>query len=164
MNKPKLNEPDVEATITTFNSTTGENITINKTIPSQQFKDIFVTGMSVEDQQTIVDFKQNHVELNIRENGLIKIEPGVITYNGKIYVAIDSPTFEEEIIQEANKLGYEYLKNDFYIDLTRGYKRITIDIEELDYSCFDIELEVDLSINCEEHLLLTKILTFLGGL
>ena len=76
---------------------------------------------------------------------------------------MNKPT-EEEIIQEANKLGYEYLKNDFYIDLTRGYKRITIDIEELDYSCFDTELNVDLSINCEEHLLITKILTYLGGL
>lgn len=71
---------------------------------------------------------------------------------------------EQKIIQEANELGYEYLKNDFYIDLTRGTKRITIDIQELDYSCFDTELNVDLSINCEEHLLLTKILTYLGGL
>ena len=127
-------------------------------------EDIVVMDMRVEDQQTIIDFKRNHVELDLREHGCIKNEPDVITYNGKIYVAIDSPTFEEEIIQEAKKLGYEYLKNDFYIDLTRGTKRITIDIQELDYSCFDTELNVDLSINCEEHLLLTKILTYLGGL
>lgn len=46
MNKPKLNEPDVESTLTTFNSDTGESITINKTIPSQQFKDMFVTGIA----------------------------------------------------------------------------------------------------------------------
>ena len=33
MNKPKLNQPD------------GESITINKTIPSKQFEDIFVTSI-----------------------------------------------------------------------------------------------------------------------
>lgn len=33
MNKPKLNQPD-----------NGESITINKTIPSKQFEDIFVIG------------------------------------------------------------------------------------------------------------------------
>lgn len=71
---------------------------------------------------------------------------------------------KEEIIQDAKDLGYEYLENDYYIDLTQGTKRITIDKEELDYSCFDTELEVDLSINCEEHLLITKILVLLGGI
>lgn len=45
MNKPKLNEPNVKTTLTTFNSETGESITINKIIPSQQFKDVVVTGM-----------------------------------------------------------------------------------------------------------------------
>lgn len=116
MNKPKLNEPDVEISLTTPQ---GESISINKTIPNKQFE----------------DYIENYIK-----------------------------PIEEEIIQEANKLGYEYLKDDFYIDLTRGTKRITIDIQELDYSCFDTELNVDLSINCEEHLLITKILTYLGGL
>lgn len=46
--KPKLNQPDVKTT-TTF---TGESITINMTIPTKQFKDIFVTGTSVIDQQS----------------------------------------------------------------------------------------------------------------
>lgn len=44
ISKPKLNQPDVEITTTTI----GESITINKTIPSKQFKDIFVTGTSIE--------------------------------------------------------------------------------------------------------------------
>lgn len=48
MNKPKLNEPDVESTLTTFNSDTGESITIKQTIPSKRFK--FVTGMIVIEQ------------------------------------------------------------------------------------------------------------------
>lgn len=42
--KNKLNQPDVEPTLTTF----GESITINTTIPTKQFKDIFVTGTSTD--------------------------------------------------------------------------------------------------------------------
>ena len=43
MSKPKLNEPDVEITTTTI----GESITINHTIPSKQFEDIFVTSTTI---------------------------------------------------------------------------------------------------------------------
>lgn len=71
---------------------------------------------------------------------------------------------KEEVIKNANELGYEYLENDCYIDLIKGTKRIIIDKEELDYSCVDTKLNVDLSINCEEHLLITKILVLLGGI
>lgn len=55
MSKPKLNQPDVEITTTTFNSETGESITINKTIPSIQFEEIFVTGMSIKENYSIED-------------------------------------------------------------------------------------------------------------
>lgn len=44
--KNKLNKPDVESTLTTF----GESITINKTTPNQPFKDIFITGTTVEER------------------------------------------------------------------------------------------------------------------
>lgn len=55
MIKPKLNQPDVEITTTTF----GESITINQTIPSKQFNDIFVTGTIVEEYiPTLKDVKK----------------------------------------------------------------------------------------------------------
>ena len=90
MNKPKLNQPDVNQ---------------NTTIP-------------VIDQQEIVDFKQNNVELNLNKYGLIKIEPGVITYNGKIYVAIDSldPTIEE-VKKEWEDDDYIWEEDEFDIKL-----------------------------------------------
>ena len=53
-NKPKLNQPDVETTFTT----TGESLTINMTIPMKQFKDIFVTGTSVINQQPSLTFSE----------------------------------------------------------------------------------------------------------
>lgn len=60
MNKPKLNQPDVEITTTT----TGESITINKTIPSKQFKDIFVTDTPIERYNpTLEEVKQEWEEL-----------------------------------------------------------------------------------------------------
>ena len=82
MNKPKLNQPDVEATTTN----------------------------PIIDQQAIVDFKRNNVELNFREYGLIKIEPDVITYNGNIYTAIDSlnPTLEQ-VQKEWENEGFEII-------------------------------------------------------
>lgn len=55
--KNKLNEPDVEPTLTTF----GESITINKTIPSKQFKDMFVTGIA----PSVI--KQNYTEEEIKK-------------------------------------------------------------------------------------------------
>lgn len=58
MNKPKLNEPDVEIS----------------------------TTISPIEQQAIVDFKRNNTELYLYKYGEIKIEPNVITYNGKKYV------------------------------------------------------------------------------
>lgn len=82
MNKPKLNQPDVEATTTN----------------------------PIIDQQAIVDFKRNNVELNFREYGHIKIEPDVITYNGNIYTAIDSlnPTLEQ-VQKEWENEGFEII-------------------------------------------------------
>lgn len=83
INKPKLNQPDVEPT----------------------------TTIPLVDQQEIVDFNRNHAELNLYKYGEIKIEPNVITYNGKIYVAIDSlnPTFEE-CIKEWEKIDFDVIK------------------------------------------------------
>lgn len=79
----KLNQPDVETTTTN----------------------------SLIDQQAIVDFKRNNTELYPYKYGEIKIEPNVITYNGKIYVAIDSfnPTFEE-VKKEWEELEYECIE------------------------------------------------------
>ena len=162
MNKPKLNEPDVEVTTTTFNSTTGESITINETIPSQQFKDIFVTGMKVEDQQSIVDFKQNHGELNLREYGHIKFEPDVITYNGKIYVAIDSlnPTFEE-VKKEWKEKGWKIDEDEYFKTITfiKGDRGIEFNIEEKYYFTFQPTPEHNsFNIDIEFHALICKTL------
>ena len=60
MSKPKLNDPDVEITTTTI----GESITINKTIPSKQFKDIFVTDTAVREiYPTLEQVKKEWEEL-----------------------------------------------------------------------------------------------------
>lgn len=90
------------------------------------------------DQQEIVDFKRNHTELDLYKYGHIKIEPNVITYNDKVYVAIDSsnPTIEE-IKQEWEEAGFEIracTKKRFEI-----YKHW---IEEVNGYEFDTEAEI----------------------
>lgn len=61
------------------------------------------------DQQEIVDFNRNHAELNIYKYGEIKMEQNVITYNGKIYVAIDSLNSNlKEVQKKWEDAGYEF--------------------------------------------------------
>ena len=87
-NKPKLNQPDVEIT-TTFNDINlPESLNVNINIPSDMLKD-FIS------QQSIVDFKRDHVELNLREYGKMKIERDVIIYNNKVFMYAQKLTLDE---------------------------------------------------------------------
>lgn len=101
-NKPKLNQPDAKIT-TTLND-------VNITIPSSMTKDFII-------QQSIVDFKQHHVELNHKVYGDIKIEPDVITYNGRVYAAIKQqtiPTFDD-CVKEWLAKGWGVINKEGFI-------------------------------------------------
>lgn len=54
MNKPKLNQPD------------GESITINKTIPSKQFEDIFVTSIINKYQEALNRIDAHRVNKSLK--------------------------------------------------------------------------------------------------
>ena len=65
MNKPKLNQPDVETTITT--AILGDSLNLNVTIPTKQFKDVFVTGMGVEEYKpTLEEVKKEWEDLGYK--------------------------------------------------------------------------------------------------
>lgn len=77
MNKQKLNQPDVETTITTFsNDEIFESLNINITKPTKQFRDIFVSGLTVEkpqqtEQQILKKFEELGYELKVSNNGYL---------------------------------------------------------------------------------------------
>lgn len=97
-NKPKLNQPDIEI-ITTFSDIDiPESLNVNITIPSDMLKDFI-------NQQSVVDFKRDHVELNLREYGNMKIERDVIIYNDKVFMYTQNLTFSE-CIKEWEERGY----------------------------------------------------------
>ncbi len=70
----------------------------------------------------------------------------------------------EEIINDAKKLNYTFIENECYIELTLKNKLILIDKEELDYGCYNKENFISISININDHVLITKILVLLGGI
>lgn len=114
MNKPKLNDPDVETTTT---------------------KPIIETQCTSCSKYPLKNYKINFKEQE-----------------------------EQKIIQEAKRLGYEYKNTIDYIKLTKGFRTILIDKEDIDYTAYDNEYNDNIYINVQEHLLITKILTYLGGL
>lgn len=136
MNKLKLNDPDVEQ---------------STTIP-------------LIDQQEIIDFKRNHVKLDPHKYGEIKIEPDTITYNGKVYVTIDSSAIEE-VKQEWIDDGYTWEENKDFITIYREdplddnvVKEILINKSRRTYECYNAS-DYDsqsLSLTLEEHARLTK--------
>lgn len=75
---------------------------------------------------------------------------------------------EIEIIQEANKLGYAYESDHIYITLIKEDVYIRINKIDKAYISYYYDQYIDhriyRCINWEEHKLLTKILTYLGGL
>ena len=127
----KLNQPDVETTTTN----------------------------SLIDQQAIVDFKRNNTELYPYKYGEIKIEPNVITYNGKIYIAIDSlnPTFEE-VKKEWEEKGFEVENNDKSISFrnTKLNTDIYIDKVSKDIQICVCHYNYAQTISFDLHNLLTK--------
>lgn len=80
---------------------------------------------------------------------------------------MSKPT-ETEIIQEANKLGYAYESDCIFITLISKDKYIKIVKTNKTYISYFYDQYTDYIIykyiNCEEHKLITKILTYLGGL
>ena len=143
--KPKLNQPDVEIT-TTFNDINiPESLNVNITIPSEMMKDFI-------NQQSIVDFKQQHVELNHKVYGDIKIESDVITYNGKVFMYTQKLTFDE-CVKEWNKKGWlvSIHKREIVISDNRSLAEISIDRKDKAYWCSHY-------LSFELHYLLTKTL------
>lgn len=72
--KPKLNQPDVESTIT---SPTGESLNINFTIPSKQFEQVFEKDTNIEKRNiTLEEVKKEWEKLGwywhyfYNENGI----------------------------------------------------------------------------------------------
>ena len=98
MNKPKLNKPDVETTITTLsNDEIFESLNINITKPTKLFRDIFVSDLTVEkpqltEQQILKKFEdlgykkyntfhRDYIELRNEEKGeRICIDLDIKTY------------------------------------------------------------------------------------
>ena len=104
-------------------------------------------------QQSIVDFKRNHVELDLREYGNIKIEQDIITYNDKVYTAIKpQPTFDE-CIKKWEERGWKvWYKDGNGFDLHKSLlERISIYIPEQSYFS-------TVTLSFELHNLLTKTL------
>lgn len=63
-NKPKLNQPDVESTIT---SPIGESLNINFTIPSKQFEQVFEKDTNIEKRNlTLEEVKKEWEELGYK--------------------------------------------------------------------------------------------------
>lgn len=62
--KPKLNQPDVESTIT---SPIGESLNINFTIPSKQFEQVFEKDTNIEKRNlTLEEVKKEWEELGYK--------------------------------------------------------------------------------------------------
>lgn len=110
VNKPKLNIPDVETT-TTFTAT-GESLTINMTIPTKQFKDIFVTGTSVVDQQHNFTFSECIKKLE--EKGFI------VNNKSEFYMFLD---------HEQHHISMFIHKQDIKYHIYYGY--ISLELNEL---------------------------------
>lgn len=81
MNKPKLNNPDVEI-ITTYNSSdVPETITINTTIPSKLFKDIYLPIAPNRPKPTLEEVKKEWEKLEYEWN---QREHLILLYKRKI--------------------------------------------------------------------------------
>lgn len=143
--KPKLNQPDIEITTTFSDIDIPESLNVNITIPSDMLKD-FIS------QQSIVDFKRDHVELNFREYGKMKIEQDVIIYNDKVFMYTQKLTFDE-CVKEWNKKGWlvSIHKREIEIRDTKTLTYISIDKKDKAYWC-------SAYLSFELHYLLTKTL------
>lgn len=121
-------------------------------------RDVEAVTFSLIDQQEIVDFKRNHAELNLREYGHITIEPNVITYNERIYIAIDSlnPTFEQ-VIKEWEEAGYFYVEDDDCIYFDDDSRFIRIYKKTKEYCICDM-FGTGICFNMKEHDLIHKII------
>ena len=128
--KSKLNQPDVEITTTFNDSNISESLNVNITIPSDMMEN-FIS------QQSIVDFKRNHVELNHKVYNDIKIEHDVITYNGKIYIATKNQSTFKECIKEWEERGWEVYVSNREIEIleTTSLSVISIDRKDNSFWC-----------------------------
>ncbi len=113
---------------------------------------------SLIDQQEIVDFKRNHVELNLHKYGHITIEPNVITYNERVYTAIDSLNLTfEQAIKEWKEAGYFYIEDDDCIYFDDDSRFIRIYKETKEYCICDM-FGTGICFNMKEHDLIHKII------
>lgn len=102
--KPKLNQPDVESTIT---SPIGESLNINFTIPSKQFEQVFEKDTNIEKRNiTLEEVKKEWEELGYewidKNDGLINIKhkkdktKDILIYtSSKEYISIWTLSFQE---------------------------------------------------------------------
>ena len=144
-NKPKLNQPDIEITTTFSDIDIPESLNVNINIPSDMLKDFI-------NQQSVVDFKRDHVELNLREYGNMKIERDVIIYNDKVFMYTQKLTLDE-CVKEWNKKGWlvSIHKREIVISANRSLAEISIDRKDKAYWCSHY-------LSFELHYLLTKTL------
>ena len=94
--KPKLNQPDVESTIT---SPIGESLNINYTIPSKQFEQVFEKDTNIEKRNlTIEEVKKEWEEFGYEWS----------EYSSVIHLCREKLAKTETII--INKKDYYYYK------------------------------------------------------
>lgn len=120
--KPKLNQPDVETTVTQ------PNLTIEKATPEQ-----FISGV------------KGYIERLENENERLKRIVRENEYTIKTY--FKQPTLSD-CIKEWESRGWTYSKSKPFnwLIVEKNYKKIIFDGDEINYSCakeFDIDLELN---------------------
>lgn len=136
--KPKLNQPDVESTIT---SPIGESLNINFTIPSKQFEQVFEKDTNIEKRNITLE----EVKKRVGSVG------GVDVMNENI----------KKYLKEKN-IPFQYINNKlrlYFQDI--GTKEIEIDIKRKNYG---IGITTTDKINMKEHNILSNIFEMLGWL